>query len=1073
MFGKVPPSNTPGPPSAVGPSAKSCARLTSTTCLPCFSADETPGMVAEEKSKPWRPKDNCVPVVSEAPSTEEGKPKPWRSKENCNSAAAVSEVSSLIEDKSKVRRSKEACAVSDCLTVEDKKPRRSKESNALASETSPEDKSKPWRVKDSSNCGGTESYSGSQASSSSSSSSSQASVAYVEVSRPCRTESTSCSLAKNCCKYPAKEASGHGRSHGNLTSKTGASTIHKCSSNPNCPSFAKSSCCATANCTGKSQRVLCSTSLSSLNAEPRDAAKHGKKHVSLNREFLTGKEQHQPAGKSACRESQRNGPSSAKSSARSTDAGYSVLNSKGRPEGMEEPMDSSAPNFPAISATEPCQKSAKPYGDDTVDSSLASAATSSSCERNCRGDFATSTPSKDWTKGNGDALQQSCVSCLPQDLPTELQLSSPRSYRDREKCRDPWRPTEMESNICGLTVCPSDTFQDTGTKRRTGASCQALRHAVASLNRLDDFYMEKIGAGFFSEVFKVTHKVTSQVMVLKMNQLPANRPNMLKEVQLMNKLSHPNILRFMGVCVHEGQLHALTEYINGGSLEQLIMARHTPLPHLIRMNLARDVARGMTYLHSRGLFHRDLTSKNVLIKKDENTSEMTAVVGDFGLAAKIPDPSSGYRLSTVGSPYWISPECLKGQWYDHRSDVFSFGIVVCELIGRVPADPDVLPRSDNFGLDYLAVAEICAAADPPPAFLQLAFHCCTYEPKSRPTFPEITSSLDSLIAGYEDESKSSIGKRQSVDPTLMSSMDEITREGRTTKRKTARLRSQSADARGCDNATPSDKARCHSARRVAELASRRDPHYRPMTANPFHALGGVKKILGDLFSSCLELPSLEDVRPSVTDAIAKFKPAQNDSIAKILDRKKPNSEPSSPTARKKWERKVATKVGAASLFTHPLFRDGWEPRRRGSCESGFWSCVGEDLSPEPPNRRHTSTLSSSAASSVFLLDDHRTSSIYTDSSEDIASLGGGDSCWEDRLSGIGSSSKTISKIVEYFERKQAGSLRLADHDAGSSRLTLLKASLEGPLPLCSISAAQRLVVCEGAVRSKLPLFDKK
>ncbi|XP_043488726.1 probable serine/threonine-protein kinase DDB_G0282963 [Polistes fuscatus] len=676
-----------------------------------------------------------------------------------------------------------------------------------------------------------------------------------------------------------------------------------------------------------------------------------------------------------------------------------------------------------------------------------------------------------------ELLQQNCIDFVIQDLPTELQ-SSPRSYKDREKTRDTWRPTEMEGNLCGLNSCSGDTFQDgSSSKRRTGASCQALRHAVASLNRLDDFYMEKIGAGFFSEVYKVTHKVTGQVMVLKMNQLPANRPNMLKEVQLMNKLSHSNILRFMGVCVHEGQLHALTEYINGGSLEQLIMSRHTPLPHLIRMNLARDVARGMAYLHSRGLFHRDLTSKNVLIKKDENTTEMTAVVGDFGLAAKIPDPSSGYRLSTVGSPYWMSPECLKGQWYDHRSDVFSFGIVVCELIGRVPADPDVLPRSDNFGLDYLAVAEICAAADPPPAFLQLAFDCCTYEPKSRPTFPEITSSLDSMIGNYEEESKNNIGNRQSADPTLMSSMDEIVREGRTMRRRTARLRSQSADARGCDNATPSDKARCHSARRVAELASRRDPHYRPMTANPFHALGGVKKILGDLFSSCLELPSLEDVRPSVTDAVGKFKPAQNDSIAKILDRKKPNSEPSSPTARKKWERKVATKVGAASLFAHPLFRDGWEPRRRGSCESGFWSCVGEDLSPEPPNRRHTSTLSSSAASSLFLLDDHRTSSIYTDSSEDIASLGGGDSsCWEDRLSGIGSSSKTISKIVEYFERKQAtaGSLRLCDHDSVvPSRMSLLKASLEGPVPLCSISAAQRLVVCEGAVRSKLPLFDKK
>ena len=146
----------------------------------------------------------------------------------------------------------------------------------------------------------------------------------------------------------------------------------------------------------------------------------------------------------------------------------------------------------------------------------------------------------------------------------------------------------------------------------------------------------------------------------------------------------------------------------------------------------------------------------------------------------------------------------------------------------------------------------------------------------------------------------------------MSSMREI-RQSRPLSRRSAKLRSQSADARACANSTaPCDKARCHSARRVAELASRRDPHYRPMTANPFHALGGVKKILGDLFSSCLELPSLEDVRTTGTESnsssssttAGKFKGAQNDNIAKILERKKPNSEPSSPTARKKWEKKV-------------------------------------------------------------------------------------------------------------------------------------------------------------------------
>ncbi|XP_076030585.1 uncharacterized protein LOC143018900 isoform X2 [Oratosquilla oratoria] len=244
----------------------------------------------------------------------------------------------------------------------------------------------------------------------------------------------------------------------------------------------------------------------------------------------------------------------------------------------------------------------------------------------------------------------------------------------------------------------------------------------------------------------VRHRVTGEVMVLKMNKLMSNRHNMLREVQLMNRLQHPNILSYYGVCVNEGQVHALTEYINGGSLDSLIQDACVSLPWCTRVSLALDVARGMAYLHSQRVFHRDLTSKNVLIKHtpDITEEERQAVVADFGLAAPIPD-STCVRLPQVGSPYWMAPEVIRGTWYDHRVDVFSFGIIVCELIARCEADPDVLPRTHNFGVDYLLFSHM-VGVDCPPDFLHLAFRCCQIDPSSRPLFEEITEKLEAIKA---------------------------------------------------------------------------------------------------------------------------------------------------------------------------------------------------------------------------------------------------------------------------------------------------------------------------------------
>lgn len=280
------------------------------------------------------------------------------------------------------------------------------------------------------------------------------------------------------------------------------------------------------------------------------------------------------------------------------------------------------------------------------------------------------------------------------------------------------------------------------------------RDALGSFKAVDDFELiELLGNGFFGKVYKVREKGScdddSEPLVMK---IPIKHKQLccesvkritIKEDYMLRLLRHPNIIRSRGICVQRTstywQLNLLIDFCDRGSLQQHIINDNKPLSWPQRCCISRDVSNALRYVHEKGFIHRDLTSMNILLQSENTTQNLKAIVADFGLSERIPEFPK--ILPQVGSQNWMAPEVLREEFYNEKADVFSFGIIICQMIARIDADHDAgVYRTAEFGLDQVRFKE-SSPSDTPPEFLQMAFRCCQIDYKSRPSFEDLFMEL--------------------------------------------------------------------------------------------------------------------------------------------------------------------------------------------------------------------------------------------------------------------------------------------------------------------------------------------
>ena len=197
---------------------------------------------------------------------------------------------------------------------------------------------------------------------------------------------------------------------------------------------------------------------------------------------------------------------------------------------------------------------------------------------------------------------------------------------------------------------------------------------------------EKIGTGGMAVVYrgrdlKLERNVTVKVLKEEFTQEEDFKSRFTTEARSAAKLSHPNIVNVYDVGEDNGIYYIVMEYIHGDTLKQVIK-ENAPLDEVVALSIAIQMVAALANAHKNGVVHRDIKPENILISVDG-----TIKITDFGIARAADVSTITMTTNAVGSVYYFSPEQARGGYVDEKSDIYSIGITMFEMLtGHVPFD---------------------------------------------------------------------------------------------------------------------------------------------------------------------------------------------------------------------------------------------------------------------------------------------------------------------------------------------------------------------------------------------------